>query len=700
LKNNELTAVIGVEEAKCVNCHACIAACPVKYCNNGAGKKVTVNHNLCIGCGNCIRACTHRARILVDDSERFFSALDKKEKVIAIVAPAAASNFPGLYLNLNGYLKSRGVEAVFDVSFGAELTVFSYVKYIKEKHPSFCIAQPCPAIVTYIEIYHPELLPYLAPADSPMLHIIKMIREYHPQYRDHRIAVLSPCIAKRREFDETGMGDYNITFVALYECLERQKVNLASFKALEYDNPPAERAVTFSMPGGLLITAERDSPGIGRVTRKIEGVHTIYPYLTDVAKTINSGGGRNGELPLLVDCLNCEKGCNGGTGTRNSETPMDKLEAPIWKRRAEVEAKYGGSILKKNQKKVNKVLSCYWKPGLYSRSYRDRSKNYTLKMPNEAEVGVVYKSLRKYGEQDIYDCNTCGYGSCRGMAIAIFNGLNRPENCHHYDLSVIEEDRETIDRLNRNLSVQIERSLEFMRGINALIESLNDQIVRQASAIEESSAAIEEMVATINNTAGMAQKKQTAIQELVNNVEQGRASMHETIEAVGVISRGVEGVGSTIKVIGGIAANTNFLSMNAAIEAAHAGDAGRGFAVVAGEIRRLSETTRNNSRSIANTLTSIIDGIKTTTDRSSVTDALIGAMAEEIKGFANTMTELISSLGELSIGSREITTALVLLREHAEAIKDAYSDMMNKTRDLEASMQAITRMDATNSLAV
>jgi uncharacterized coiled-coil DUF342 family protein len=522
-----------------------------------------------------------------------------------------------------------------------------------------------------------------------MLHTIKMIREYYPRYRNHKIAVISPCAAKWREFDETGHGDYNVTFLALYEYLERQKVSLASFNPQDYDNPPAERAVSFSMPGGLLITAERDSPGIGRVTRKIEGTHTVYPYLADLAAAISTGD-KNGELPRLVDCLNCEKGCNGGTGTRNRETPTDKLEAPIRKRRAEMEAKYGGSkSAAKNQKKVFKVLSRYWKPGLYDRSYRDLSGNDTLKTPNEKELTEVYKSLRKYGQQDIYDCNTCGYGSCRGMAVAIFNGLNRPENCHHYDLSLIEEDRETIDRLNQNLGAQIEKSLDFMKGINELIESLNDQIVRQASAIEESSAAIEEMVATINNTAGMARKKQDAIQDLVANVEHGRSSMHETINAVGNISKGVEGVGAAIKVIGGIAANTNLLSMNAAIEAAHAGDAGLGFSVVAGEIRRLSETTRENSRNISATLTAIIDGIKITTARSSTTDTLISTMSEEINSFANTMTELINSLSELSVGSREITIALVQLREHAEAIKTGYSDMMSRTRDLESSMQRI-----------
>jgi hypothetical protein len=75
-------------------------------------------------------------------------------------------------------------------------------------------------------------------------------------------------------------------------------------------------------------------------------------------------------------------------------------------------------------------------------------------------------------------------------------------------------------------------------------------------------------------------------------------------------------------------------------------------------------------------------------------------MAEEIKGFANTMTELINSLGELSIGSREITTALVQLREHAEAIKEGYHNMMSKTWDLEASMQSITAMKEADVLEV
>ena len=90
---------------------------------------------------------------------------------------------------------------VFDVSFGAELTVKSYVEYLRSQDPACVITQPCPAIVSYIELYQPELLPYLAPVDSPMVHTIKMIREFLPGVsRTFYYGDLSPCAAKAREF--------------------------------------------------------------------------------------------------------------------------------------------------------------------------------------------------------------------------------------------------------------------------------------------------------------------------------------------------------------------------------------------------------------------------------------------------------------------------------------------------------------------
>ncbi|MBN1600861.1 MAG: PAS domain S-box protein [Chitinispirillaceae bacterium] len=430
-KLKELPSIIGVDTEKCVNCHACISVCPVKYCNDGSGDHVAVNPLMCIGCGQCITKCSHGARFWIDDCDRFFEDRAAGQRMIAIVAPSIASNFPSTYLNINGWLKSIGIEAVFDVSFGAELSVKSYMEYLKVSKKTPVITQPCPAIVTYIEMYLPELLPYLAPVDSPMVHAMKMIRQFYPEFAEHKIVALSPCIAKKREFVETGLGDYNVGFKSLSNYFLRNNIDLKDYSQEQYVNPPAERAVGFSTPGGLLKTAERWSPGISEVSRKIEG-ESIYPYLDTLADSI-----KNKTAPVIIDCLNCENGCNSGPLTVTSERPLDDIENAVSKRINQAESLYGGN---KEQAGVddisiedlNQILSKFWIPDLYSRTYADMSINNRIVVPTEDELKKIYKLMRKNGDNDFYNCNACGYGTCENMAIAIYNGLNRPENCHFF----------------------------------------------------------------------------------------------------------------------------------------------------------------------------------------------------------------------------------------------------------------------------
>jgi len=685
-----LTPVIRIDEQKCVNCYACIAGCPVKFCMDGSKDKVAIDPDLCIGCGNCISVCHHEARCLVDDTASLFSDLKRGDKIIAVVAPAAASVFPGQHLNVNGYLKSAGVEAFFDVSLGAELTVISYLNYINAKKPRMVIAQPCPAIVSFIEIYHPELIPHLAPADSPMLHTVKMIREYFPQYKGYKIAIISPCIAKRREFDETGLGEYNVTMIALKKHLAERNISLSSYSPIKYTGLTAERAVQFSSPGGLLDTAERFVPGIRRNTRKIEGIPNIYPYLTEISELLSD---KNVEFPLLIDCLNCEKGCNGGSGTGNHAVPLDKLEGPIRKRSAEHEKLIAHKKAKDGYEKYHKELNALWKPGLYDRRYRDLSGNYNLKKPSEAELNEIYHKMKKYDKSHLYDCGACGYGSCKKMSTAIFNGINKPENCAHYTLAVLKEKKNT-EEINRLLQEHISEASELLEGINQLVEELHNVIDLQAEAVDRSSSITGNMITTIKETSKLSIEKQNDIQELLENAVQSQESMRGTIQSVNDISQSVDGIVQAIKIISAIAANTNLLSMNAAIEAAHAGDAGMGFAVVAGEIRRLSETTRENSQNISKTLKNIINGISVTSKQSGNTDERITEMSKEINGFAETMTSLINTLRELSVDSDEITNALKNLRDQSGVMKTNYADILSKTDQLHKAMLELTKLSS------
>jgi methyl-accepting chemotaxis protein/iron only hydrogenase large subunit-like protein len=689
--NVNLAPVIQIDEEKCINCYACVAACPVKYCIDGSGNKLKINQNMCIGCGHCIAACSHNARMMIDDTERFFDDLKQGQKMIAIAAPAVASVFPGKFLNLNGYLQSLGVKSIFDVSLGAELTVYTYVDIIKKNKPRIMIAQPCPAIVSFIEIYHPELLPYLSTGDSPMLHSLKMIREYYPQYQNYKTAVISPCIAKKREFEETGLGDYNVTMLALKNLLEKNKIDLTGYPAVEYTGLIPERAVLFPTPGGLLDTAERFVPGIRRVTRKIEGVHSIYPYLKEVSEDMKKQGIT---LPALVDCLNCEKGCVGGPGTGNSHKSMDELESPIRQRSAELEAKLNPKKRERLYKQYHKQLKRYWKNGLYHRNYVNRSVNYILKRPNEAELKEVFRQLRKNDQADIYDCTACGYGSCKSMATAIFNKLNKVDNCAHYNLSLLDEEKKTIIFINQQLKEHIGRALLVIENINKLLEELYESIKIQYESVNNSSEDTSKILNSLKDTSEISRHKRESIVGLIDSAAKGQDAMKETVQSVKAISESVDGIVSAIKIISVIAANTNLLSMNAAIEAAHAGDAGRGFAVVANEIRHLSESTRENSRNISQTLSNIITDINSTTKRSNETGSLINDMSGEINGFAGTMTQLIDTLGDLAAKSTGITSSLDNLKDHSATIKKDCSEMLSLTDKLRYDINFLSAMSS------
>ncbi|MBD3317083.1 MAG: PAS domain S-box protein [Chitinivibrionales bacterium] len=427
---NSLAQIVSVDEGRCVNCHACISACPVKYCNDGSGDYVKVNANMCIGCGACLSRCTHQARYYIDDFNRFYEDLSQGKDIVAIVAPSIAANFPDNYLRINGWLKSIGVDAIFDVGFGAELTVKSYIDYIDKHKDETVLAQPCPAIVTFIELYMPDLIPHLIKVDSPMLHAMKMIRQFYPDFAQHSIAVLSPCMAKKREFIETGYGDYNISFRSIQSFFEHNGIPLSDFPEIEFDSPPAESAVLFSSPGGLMRTANHHVPGIESTTRKIEGSTTIYEYLETLPEAIKAG-----IAPKLVDCLNCEFGCNVGPLTITKGKSVDEIEAYIEKRKAEKKQKY---LLSCNNdesaaiRAVEDVVEKFWQPGLYNRAYRDLSINNHVVIPQQERLDEIYELMHKYTQRDLRNCNSCGYGSCENMAIAIHNGLNKPENCHFY----------------------------------------------------------------------------------------------------------------------------------------------------------------------------------------------------------------------------------------------------------------------------
>jgi iron only hydrogenase large subunit-like protein len=660
-------------------------------CNNGSGNIVDHHSDLCIGCGECISACTHNARIGLDDFDVFMEDLKKGIGIIAIVAPAAAASFDGKYLNLNGFLKSLGVKGIFDVSFGAELTVKSYLNYIKKNKPRTVIAQPCPALVTFIEMYRPELIPYLAPADSPMMHLMKMIKRYYPKYKNYKIAAISPCYAKRREFDACGLGDYNVTFNSIQKYLESKKDRIDSYPEKDYDNPPAERAVLFSSPGGLMRTVGRYDPDVNAHTRKIEGSPEVYHYFAHLAKSIEKG---SAPVYPLIDCLNCHMGCNGGAGTGNRGKNLDDVEYLIEKRAREVKEKYRlkglAKLFRKN--KIEKILDAHWEEGLYTRSYVDRSQIFRkwVVSPSQADIDAVFVKMHKTDPKDIRNCGACGYRSCEQMAVAIINGLNKRENCQYY--VEFEKNLSNEQKMKDTINTVLDHVLEEMNKSIAGISSLSEEISSAAEYVLSSSSAIEEMVKNIHSIDTTLDHNAATVSKLNESSVEGKKRLSKIGELISDVSSQANALIQSCEVIGDIADQTSILGMNAAIEAAHAGEAvGKGFAVVAGEIRKLAENSGRQAKEISGNLENIKGLIDSSRESSSNAQrqfdsivSLIGAVKEEATSIKGVMDAQSSGGNRVISSLNEINNLIVKIRDESAGLRTSGETIVRDIHSLKA----------------
>jgi methyl-accepting chemotaxis protein len=249
-----------------------------------------------------------------------------------------------------------------------------------------------------------------------------------------------------------------------------------------------------------------------------------------------------------------------------------------------------------------------------------------------------------------------------------------------------------------NQSAGVTETHATMEQVVKNINNLNTHIENQNNHITQASASIEQMVANINSVTGAIVNNAENVVTLTDASEAGRTGLSAISTDIQEIVKESEGLIEINAVMENISSQTNLLSMNAAIEAAHAGEAGKGFAVVAGEIRKLAESASNQSKTIGDVLKRIknsIDKIRNTTanviEKFEAIDKSVKTVSQQEENIRNAMEEQGSGSKLLLEGVSGINQITRQVTVDSNEMHTSAKEVIRESKNLEMETQEITR---------
>lgn len=239
---------------------------------------------------------------------------------------------------------------------------------------------------------------------------------------------------------------------------------------------------------------------------------------------------------------------------------------------------------------------------------------------------------------------------------------------------------ESISHQVQGQATSVEETAGAVTQIAKNIESLEKMIQNQASGVTEASAAVEQMMANINSVDSSIVKLAEEFIEIETESKSGVTKQNTVNDYVLQISNQSEMLMEANTAIENIASQTNMLAMNAAIEAAHAGDAGRGFSVVADEIRKLSETSTMQSHEIGDELVKIIQSIKEVVQVSKESEATFNSLSTRIQNTNTIVQNVKAAMQEQQEGSKQILESLHVMNDSTQEVRTASQEMSSGNR--------------------
>jgi methyl-accepting chemotaxis protein len=287
-----------------------------------------------------------------------------------------------------------------------------------------------------------------------------------------------------------------------------------------------------------------------------------------------------------------------------------------------------------------------------------------------------------------------------GRTVAIKEQLSAVSEQSSAAMTEMNGNIESIARSAQNLDNNMGDVSRSMDSLGEAVRNIDNAIDEQARLQQQSSSAVTEMSANIESIAGIAHRHIESGDKLNREADEGRVVIEETIAGIQEIDSSIDNIKEITQVILGIASRTNLLAMNAAIEAAHAGEAGRGFSVVAEEIRKLAETSSSNSKQINDNIKDIIGKIEEAARRGSRTQSSFGSLTRGIDEVVNALGEIEGSVSELKEGSGEIIRAMDDLESNSRKLRDLSGQMNGERVEVTKALEGALQISSENQSAM
>ena len=254
-------------------------------------------------------------------------------------------------------------------------------------------------------------------------------------------------------------------------------------------------------------------------------------------------------------------------------------------------------------------------------------------------------------------------------------------------LSLMQDNLRSAVMQIANSSTQLASATEELNSVaedaSRSLQKQNEEIQQAATAVTEMSAAVDDVARNATDTSesstkssGLAQQGRARVLETVNSIERMTGEVGKTSVLISGLAEKSQDIGKVLDVIRAIAEQTNLLALNAAIEAARAGEAGRGFAVVADEVRALAHRTQVSTQEIEAMIGSIQSG----------TDAAVNSMKES----ATRADETLGVAREADKALEEITRAIAQITERNLLIASASEQQAVVAREVDRNLVNIS----------